>query len=112
MYAVEAGKIDGKPEQELAAAPSTAVSTHGDRAFAAGDERHRRLERLAVLFDLPDERAIDLGDLRGLARDTVAQDDRRDAALAEELRCGFQGLLCGRDHAVLDAGKQPVARLR
>ncbi|OMP13933.1 RNA polymerase beta subunit, partial [Corchorus olitorius] len=105
---------DAEREQELRAAPATAAGQawrNRHRAFAAGDKRHRRHKRRAVLAHLPRQRAVYLGDLARLAGHRIAEDGRSDAARRKYLRASLEALLRSGDNVIGHACKAGVAGL-
>ena len=75
-------------QQELAAAAAAAARSgrYRHRALAAGNQRDGRRERCRMHAHLAHERGIHLRDLAGLAGDSVAKNDRRNAGALENIR--------------------------
>ena len=86
MDVVHALQFHRQRQQKLAAAPAAPHLgiTQGDSAFAAGNQRNRRFQRVVVCADLSGKRGIHLGHFTRFARDAIAQNHGGDAVLLEK----------------------------
>ena len=101
---------EGEQEFDVPAAPPRSLD--GDGGLAPRQQDHGRRGRLAAQGGLPCDPGHDAPDLARLALQRIAENERRDARLARDLRRRFEGQLRSRDRDGPRMDQTRVAGLR